>query len=254
MPSYGFCILATSWLTVVGTITAVMVAPGANGALKRMPNQLPNSVESERARQTRFSGARRRIVFSMRSVDICNLLVAYYQRTGCGATKGLHNAKPAKSGGVKPPSRWVRHDFYQDGALARAVEFTKKNSLPGAESEFAVFDEDGLARSGEDGFHVRVRVAFGVAIPALMRDQAIEDLFDVAGDVGIGVFVDDDSGGGVRNIDVADAVFHIRFADSLFDFAGDIYKLRAAIRFDAKSFHLPWKCYGMGIMKWEPTF
>src|SRR5258708_28885531 len=77
MPSYGFLLLATPWLTVVGTITAVMVAPGANGALKRMPNQLPNSVEAERARQTRFSGARRRIVFSMRSVDICNLLVAY---------------------------------------------------------------------------------------------------------------------------------------------------------------------------------
>src|SRR6266404_7960869 len=77
MPSYGFCILATSWLTVVGTITAVKVAPGEKGELKRIPNQLPNSVESERARQTRFSGARRRIVFSIRSVDVCNLLVAY---------------------------------------------------------------------------------------------------------------------------------------------------------------------------------
>ncbi len=147
---------------------------------------------------------------------------------------------------MKPPSRWVRHDFYEDGALAGAVEFTKKNPLPGAESEVAVFDEDGLARSGEDGFHVRVRVAFAVAIRALVRDQAIEDPFDVAGDVGIGMFVDDDSGGGVRNIDVADAAFHIRFADSLFDFAGDIYKLRAAIRFDAKSFH----CRG-NVTGWE---
>ena len=149
----------------------------------------------------------------------------------------MHNAKPARSGGVKPPSRWVRHDFYKDGALARAVEFTKKNSLPGAESEFAVFDEDGLARSGEDGFHVRFSVAFGVAIGALMGNQPIENSFHVAGDVGIGVLVDDDSGSSVRNIDVTDAAFHIGFAESLFDFAGDVYKLRAAIRFDAKSFH-----------------
>src|SRR5712664_3072770 len=108
--------------------------------------------------------------------------------TAPGCQRNENNAKPAKSGGVKPPSRWVRRDFYEDGALAGAVEFTKKNSLPGAESEFAVFDEDGLARSGEDGFHVRVRVALGVPIRALMRDQAIEDPFDVAGDVGIGVF------------------------------------------------------------------
>src|ERR1700720_3567041 len=96
-------------------------------------------------------------------------------RTRCGATKGLHNAKPARSGGVKPPSRWVRHDFYKDGALARAVEFTEEDSLPGAESEFAVFDKDDLARSGEDGFHVRVRVAFAVAIGALRGDQPIEN-------------------------------------------------------------------------------
>ena len=136
------------------------------------------------------------------------------------------------------PNSWlIGDDFYQDGALPGAVEFTKKNSLPGTESEFAVFDEDGLARSSEDGFHVRVRVAFAVAIRALMRDQAIEDPLDVAGDVGIGVLVDDDSGGGMRNIDVADAAFHIGFAESLFDFASDVYKLRAAIRFDAKSFH-----------------
>jgi len=46
-----------------------------------------------------------------------------------------------------------------------------------------------------------------------VRNQAIEDPFDVAGDVGVGVFVDGGAGGGVRNIDVADANLHIRFAD-----------------------------------------
>ena len=84
---------------------------------------------------------------------------------------------------------------------------------------------------------MRVGVAFGVAIRALVLDQTIEDSFDVAGDVGIGVLIDGNSGGGVRNVDVADAGFHSGFADSVFDFAGDVDKLRATIRFDAESFH-----------------
>src|SRR5262249_56663884 len=54
-----------------------MRRPGAKDPSNFMPNQLPNSVESASARQTRFSGARRRIFFSIRSVSICNLLVAY---------------------------------------------------------------------------------------------------------------------------------------------------------------------------------
>jgi len=58
------------------TITPRMLAPGVNGPSNFMPNQVPNSVESDSARQTRFRGARRRIFFSMRSVFICNLLVA----------------------------------------------------------------------------------------------------------------------------------------------------------------------------------
>ena len=138
----------------------------------------------------------------------------------------------------------IGDDFYPDGALAWAVEFTEENSLPGAEREFAVFDECGLTRSGEDGLHVGIGVALGVLVRPCVGNQAIEDSFDVAGDVGIGVLVDDDSGGGVRNVDVADAAFHVGFADSLFDFARDINKLRAAIRFEAESFHYPENAMG----------
>jgi hypothetical protein len=89
-------------------------------------------------------------------------------------------------------------------------------------AQFTVCDEDGLAGSGQDGFHMRAGVAFGAAIRAFVLDFTIEDSCDVAGDVGIGVLIDGNSGGGVRNVDVADAGFHIGFADSVFDFAGDI--------------------------------
>ena len=139
----------------------------------------------------------------------------------------------------------IGDDFDEDGALAGAVEFAEENSLPSTQGEFAVFDEYDLARAAKDGLQVGVCVALGVLVRTFVGNQAIEDSFDVAGDVGVGVFVDDDSGGGVWNIDVADAAFHIGFAESLFDFGGYVYKLRAAIRFDAESFH----CHG-SVMGW----
>src|SRR5260370_23014111 len=89
MPSCGFWALATSALTFVVTITPRILAPGENGPSNFTPNQVPNSVESDSARQTRLSGACRRIFFSMRSVFISNLLVAYYQGQGQNATFGL---------------------------------------------------------------------------------------------------------------------------------------------------------------------
>jgi len=63
MPSYSFWALATSASTIVGAITPRMQAPDANGPSNFMPNQLPNSVEFDNARQTRFRGARDTIFF-----------------------------------------------------------------------------------------------------------------------------------------------------------------------------------------------
>jgi hypothetical protein len=48
--------------------------------------------------------------------------------------------------------------FLKPSALAQAVEFAEEDSLPGTEAEFAVFNDDGLNRPSEDGFHVRVGV------------------------------------------------------------------------------------------------
>src|SRR5258708_3351977 len=67
-PSCGFCALGTSALTFVVTMTPRIAAGGMNGPSNFTPNQMPTSVESDSARQTRLSGACRRIFFSMRSV------------------------------------------------------------------------------------------------------------------------------------------------------------------------------------------
>src|SRR5215467_4445282 len=90
MPSYCFCILATSGFTLVPTMTARTVAPGVNGAANFMPNQVPNSTESVRARQTRPRGARSRILFLMWSVDLRT--GSALMEASCYATLWLHNS------------------------------------------------------------------------------------------------------------------------------------------------------------------
>src|SRR5271168_4133126 len=91
LPLYCCCILATSASTVVPTIIARTTAPALNGPSTLIPNQLPNSSESVNARQTLFRGARSKIFFSIQSVFIRNLQVAYYhpQKTTCNQKVAL---------------------------------------------------------------------------------------------------------------------------------------------------------------------
>src|SRR5438132_13302401 len=55
--------------------------PGAKVLSSFMPNQEPNSSALASARHTRERGARRTISFSMRSVVLCNFMVASYYGT-----------------------------------------------------------------------------------------------------------------------------------------------------------------------------
>src|SRR5580700_6051064 len=102
----------------------------------------------------------------------------------------------------------VRDDFDAEAAGAGAVEFAEKDSLPTAELESAFGDEDGGGSAYERGLNVGVGVAFGVAVAGGLGNEAREGGFDIGGDVGVGVFVDHDAGGGVRDVKVADAGVH----------------------------------------------
>src|SRR5215471_5152378 len=92
LPSWGFWRPATSGSTLVPVILPLTGAPATNGPSNVTPNHVPNSCESDIARQTRLSGARRTTFFSMVSAvvvmqppgcilaepkTICNLLVAF---------------------------------------------------------------------------------------------------------------------------------------------------------------------------------
>src|SRR5207248_3838798 len=164
-----------------------------------------------------------------------------------------YKGRAGRKAAAKERGSGIGDDFDEHGALARTVEFAKEDSLPGAEREFAIFDEDGLTRSSENRFHVGISIAFGVLIGTLLRDEAIKNCFNIGCYIGVGMFVDGYACGGVRNVNVTEASFYAGFADRLFDFMCNVEKLSSPSAFDAKGFHVR-RSYGMGMMKCEPIF
>ena len=94
----------------------------------------------------------------------------------------------------------VREELNVKLALARAIEFGEKDSLPAAQGQLAVFDKNKRIHANEHGLEVRIGVAFRVAIESGRWDEAVKGAFGVGGDIGIGVFVDEDARGGVGNV------------------------------------------------------
>jgi hypothetical protein len=132
----------------------------------------------------------------------------------------------------------ISHDFKMELAPAGAVKFAEEDALPAAEGQVAVGNEDGLGVAYQDGFDVGVGVAFAVFVGAAVRYQAIEGSLYVAGDVGIGVFVDRDGGSGVRDVEVADAGFDLGFGYEGLHFVADVYELVAAGGCDLYGLHV----------------
>ena len=106
--------------------------------------------------------------------------------------------------------------------------------MPATKDEASLFDEDVLTGSGENRFCVRVRVAFSMAVRAALGDEAIQDAFEIRGDVGVGVLIDGYTCSGMRNIDVANPVLHAGFGNEGLDFVGYVDKLCPAVRMDTQ--------------------
>jgi hypothetical protein len=113
--------------------------------------------------------------------------------------------------------------------LTRAVELRKVDALPCAKREPPFFDGKGCRLANNRRFDVRGRVALRVAvIGVVLGDDAVEPGQHVARDVGIGVLVDDDAGGRVGNVDMADTVARTEAVQGVVDSAGDVDELCAA--------------------------
>jgi hypothetical protein len=112
-------------------------------------------------------------------------------------------------------------------AGAGAVEFGEEDYLPAAESEAALLDKYRFGRADEGRLDVRVGIAFRVLEKGAIGDEAIEGTLHVASDIGIISFVDDDTGRGVRDVEMAKAGLDAGTANEAFDFGCDVLEFRA---------------------------
>src|SRR5579862_1391404 len=147
----------------------------------------------------------------------------------------------------------IGYDFHEHAALAGAIELAQKNALSGTQNQPVRADKYRLRSTGQDRLHMRVRVPFHVAIRPAMRDDPVEDSFDIAGYIRIGVFIDSYACGGVRHIHVAQPVFYARFVDGFLNRTRDIHQLGAPAGFDSEGLHLE-ELHGTGMMKCVPEF
>jgi hypothetical protein len=129
------------------------------------------------------------------------------------------------------------HDSNAYRTLTRTIELAQKNALPGTENQCAIFNQNRLACARENGFHMGVSVSFRMAIWPMVGNQAIENAFDIARHVGIGVLVNCDARRGVGKVNVTDAPAYARIVHQVLHFASDIHELSPSGRLDSKRFH-----------------
>ena len=103
-------------------------------------------------------------------------------------------------------------DHHDHLALAATVKLAEKNTLPATEQQLAVFERYGYGWSSQARLDVRVGILFAVAkAHAVLRNQRAQRVQHVARHVGIGVFVDRETGGGVLDVEDDDAFLNARF-------------------------------------------
>lgn len=110
-------------------------------------------------------------------------------------------------------------------AVGMGAVFPKVNALPGAEGHGAVRDGNGHVDGREGGADVggHVIVALGGVFKERIAvgNQALKKPFEVAADFGIGIFLDEQGGGSVLNVQGDNAGFESGLRDELFRFSSD---------------------------------
>jgi hypothetical protein len=135
-------------------------------------------------------------------------------------------------------------DLYQDFPAAGAVEFTKENSLPCAELQSPVLEQDLLAASDQGAFAVRIGVALEMPVArAVGRQQFFQSQENIMRDGRVGVFIDSNRRSRVVAIDDRLAIRNAGFADNRLDLAGDVNHFIAFFRTQTETALNDFHCY-----------
>ena len=136
--------------------------------------------------------------------------------------------------------KWRRSlvDHHDHLAFASTVKLAQEHALPAAEQQLFICKWDGYGRTDQTRFDVRIGVLFAVAkAHAVLRNQRAERVQHVARHVGVGVFVDGESGGGVLDVENDNAFLNARFPQFLVDEIGELDEFFAITRADVQDKH-----------------
>src|SRR5713226_163004 len=128
--------------------------------------------------------------------------------------------------------RSVADHSYGRATITWSVEFREVNALPCADHELAVAYRKRHSASHEYRLDVRGRISLGVAEFLVPRNKLVEEIEQVALHVGVGVLVDEQTGGRVGHADGADAVPDLRTGDRGAHASRDIDRRLARLRLD----------------------
>ncbi len=119
-------------------------------------------------------------------------------------------------------------------AMAGCAMLADKYRLPGSQSRRAAEHWDRAGHAGQRALHMGRHVvgAFSVMPPGGgFRRQPVQRVDEIGADVGIGVFLDHERGGGVAQEQGQETLAHAAFTDEIPDVAGDVSET-AGLRFD----------------------
>lgn len=140
-------------------------------------------------------------------------------------------------------SRAVSDDVNEHSTCTGAVELGQEDALPGAKREAPALDREGGGLADEGCHDVGGRIALRVAERAGLWDSLVEPVEHVGRDVRVGVLVDDDAGGGVRDEDVANAGGDTLALDGSVNLCGDFAQLVARTGSHTEAFNAHWMDY-----------
>jgi hypothetical protein len=115
-----------------------------------------------------------------------------------------------------------------DTSAARAVKFTEKDLLPGAERQLLVVDKEGERAAHKGGHDVGGRVPFKVLVGKMQWHYFLQTGKDVIFDHWVKSFIDGQSSSGMGIKQIADPLFDVGPGDFPHYLVSDIQELSVA--------------------------
>lgn len=142
-------------------------------------------------------------------------------------------------------------DLNPELASAWTVKLRKVDGLPDTQLKSMILDQHGYAGADQGSFNVGSGVALIVSVKRLCPgNHQVQLCQHIGDDIGISIFIDGDTCGGVRYEHRGAAIGCIRAHDNLLHQRGNIQKLASSLRGYFQPFHVDMITKVGGLMPW----